>query len=354
MAPRPSLAVLCVLLVAAVGTPALAGPGETLTIENSLDVPDRVATYDGTNYTISAVRRADPGDTIRVSTTVVESDSYRVHIRNRKDDLVDSSNRLTENTTVSFNLTGYDPGTYLVGLNQDGSYRAIQPLVVRGFAVAATVPSEAQTGSEITVSADITRLRGSDDPTVQAVVGNDSHVVRVNATLRDGRYEATVSLDSLSPGTYAGYVVVRGPDRAFGEPELLGVSDRTDLDVTASDTGGTGSGGTGGGTGGSGGTGATPSGPTPTSSTESPTTTPTVSPSPTPTPGTPTSTSPTPTDGVITPRPTTSVPGTTTTAAPGSTTETPTDGTGTLQPGFGVLPSLAALVALAVLFLRRR
>jgi uncharacterized protein (TIGR03382 family) len=360
MPPRTLVALLCVLLVVTAGTPALAGPGETVSIENSLDIPDRTATYDGTDYTIAAVRLADPGDVVDVSATVVEDDPYRVHVRSSDDALVDSSNRQSDNTTVSFDLSGYDAGTYLVALNQDGSYRAIQPLVVRAFSVSADVPTSAEANAELSVSADVTRLRGSNSPTVEAIVGNDSHTVRVNATERNGGYEASVPLDELSPGTYSAYVVVTGPDRAFGEPELLGASERTNLEVRASDTGdggtggggsgGSGSGGggsvggTGGGGSGDGGTGGTSAG-TPTETTPT-----TVGPS-TPTPTT------TPTDGVITPRPTTEPAGPTgTTAAPATGTKPATPGgeSGASQPGFGPFAAFAALFALAALLARRR
>lgn len=338
-----TFAALMLSLLLVVATPVvLAAPGETLTIEDSIDIPDRTVTYDGTDYTIHAVKRADPGDVIRVSATVVEDDPYRINIRNSDDDIVESSNRLTENTTVEFNLTGYGAGTYLVGLNQDGRYRAIQPLVVRGYAVSASIPAEADPNGTLDVGGEVTHLRGDELEVAQVVIGNDTTVVRTNATREAGTFEVDVPLDALGPGTYAAYVVVQGPGEAFGEPELVGVGDRTTVELTES-----GNGGTDGGT-----TTATPT-PTPTAPPSGSTGTATT---PTPT-ATPTSTTATPTvTATTTPTPTATVsPTTTHTATPtpddvitprqSTATPTPTDTPG--QP-LGFLPPLAAVVLVAL------
>jgi len=356
MSPRRWVVLTLALLLVVVGPTVLAGPGETLTVEDSVDIPDRTATYDGEEYAITAVKRAGPGDTIRVSVTVVDDDPYRVHVRNADDDLVESSNRLTENTTVEFNLTEYESGTYLVGLNQDGRYRAIQPLLVRGYAVSASVPDEAEAGGTLDVSGEVSYLRGNESEVVQVVVGNDTTAVRTNATRDGDTFKATVPLDEFDAGTYAAYAVVQGPDEAFGEPEILGVSDRSTVELTASGSGGT-DGGTSGGTdddtdggtsgGTSGGTGTTAT-PTRTATPTETSTTPTSTPTETPTPMVATSISkPTATDDdVITPR-------TTTGTSPGATaTATPTDESGVGQP-LGLGPPLVAVALVALLAWRR-
>jgi cell division septation protein DedD len=193
---------------------------------------------------------------------------------------------------------------------------------------------------------------------VQVVVGNDSESVQVNASRTGGLdYEATVDTDALSPGTYSVYGVVRGPQELkSGDLESLGVSDRQEVTVSSTDTGGSSGGGSSGG-GSSGGGGGSMATETPTS-TATPTPnstlnrtatspTPTVTMTPTPmTTTTPTTTdttaspSPTPTDDeVVTPA--------TTSADEGSATETGG------QPGLGVIAGTVALLAGALLLTRR-
>lgn len=352
MAPRTALVVAVTALLLVASAPALSADGESLHVEGSIDIPDRTVTYDGTEFTVTAVERADPGDTIEVSAYAVDDYPYRVHVRNRENEIVDSSNRYTANTTVEFDLSGYEAGTYVVGLHQDGRYRAIHPLVVRGYAVSLDAPGEASPGDSLEATVDAEHLRGNQSDWVQVVVGNDSHAVRTNATRQGGSYEATVPLDSFSSGTYAAYAVVRGEEEAFGEPELLGVSDRSTVEVT--DDGATPTHGDATPTPTDDGTDGDPggSGPPAGDDTETPSTTPTPT-AGTGTAGTPTLTEPgagttaaTTTSEVLTPRPTTT-PGSATTPGPGS------GSTGLFGPGFGVAAALVALAGVALLARRR-
>ena len=196
-----------------------------------------------------------------------------------------------------------------------------------------------------------------------AVVGNETDDVRVNAIMNsDGSYEASVPTDELSPGSYALFATVRGPNEASsGEQEALGVSDRQDVTVESTatptptatqssntDTGGS-SGGGGGSSGGGGGSMTTTTlrstaTPTPNSTLNGTATSQTPTPTTTPMPTTTDTTappSPTPTDDdVVTPA--------TTSADGGPATETGG------QSGFGAIVGTVALLAGALLLTRRR
>jgi LPXTG-motif cell wall-anchored protein len=187
---------------------------------------------------------------------------------------------------------------------------------------------------------------------VQVVVGNDSESVQVNASRTGGLdYEATVDTDALSPGTYSVYGVVRGPQELkSSDLESLGVSDRQEVTVSSTDTGGSSGGGSSGGGSMATETPTSTATPTPNSTLNRTATslTPTVTMTPTPmTTTTPTTTdttaspSTTPTDDeVVTPA--------TTSADEGSATETGG------QPGLGVIAGTVALLAGALLLTRRR
>jgi PGF-CTERM protein len=373
------VAVVAALLVVSVGpaAPSTAAPEDyTLSIDGSIDIPDRTVTVEGSEYDVQAFGRVSPGDTIEVDVSAPAGREYRVNLYNWKIQTEDTD-AMTGSGTAVLETDGVPPGTYFVAVVEDG-YQKIFPVVIEGYDLTLSTTDTVERGSAADVSLSLTPEASTGEPNaVQVVVGNESTAMRVEATRTgSGSYEASVPTDSLSPGTYALYGVVRGDaETDSGDKVTLAVTDKEDVRVTeattatatpADDDDGSSDGGGGGGgappatatataTATPGGTAtpsasptATPSGP----ASPTPTTTATASMTTTatagagtasPTASSTTTASPTPTvteTGPVTPRQTTSQP---------STTATSGDGT-----GFGPAAALLALLAATLLLARRR
>lgn len=341
-AHRLSVLAISVLVLLSVGTPAIGGSGAdggaTITVPGSQSIPDVQVSIENEDFTVTRVKKADPGDTIDVEVTVEVADTYRVYIYNTEDQIVDDR-RGEDDATFTFDLSNYPAGTYLITVQQDGVYKAIHPLLVRGYAVSVNAPAEAAENETIDVTSETTYLRGNESEYVEVVIGNANDRLRTNLTQQaDGSYAASVSLDPLPAGEYVLIADVRGPNEAYDEQEFLGISPAQTLSI--GDSTSTSSGSTSG-----------TDEPTPTpSATPSPTPgatpSPTVSPSPastvtqSPSASPTTGPSPSPSPGVITPLPTTQVAGT---SSPSPT-----------QPGFGPLVGLIAVLLGALVVARSR
>jgi uncharacterized membrane protein YgcG len=359
--------------------------GYDIGIPGSVAIPTREVTVDETTYQVDAVAKQDSNSSYTISVSGPSDTSYNVNLYTRNSQFYQTiDSRVEGSKDITYSMPDLDPSTYYIAI-EDGGIKTIHPLVVRGYSVSASSDQTVTRGETIDASVSLSEIDdGASDPTaVQAVVGNETDMVRVDAAeASDGSYEAGLPTDELSPGTYALYAVVRGPNTtSSGDQEALGVSDRHDVTIEStatptdtptdapssgggsdSDDGDSNGGGSSGGgsSGGSSGSDATPTAtatPTPTDNvtatpteTATPTLTATATPTATPTPtttATPTVTAtatatPTPTDdGVITPA-------TPTEDGPG--TETTSDG----QSGFGTVVAAVALLAGALLLTRRR
>jgi uncharacterized protein (DUF2141 family) len=340
-----------------------------VTGSNTLPTPTETYTVEGETFTLSSINKAS-GGSLAVSVTTTSEDRYQINLYDNDKNVVQFRNA-RGSADVSFDTSGLEPGTYVVGAIQDGP-QAVHPVVVPGASVDARAPSRVGPNEPIEVEATVGGGSVSIS-SVEAVVWNGDERKR-SATTSTGGGTYTASIGGLPPGTYRVSVGVRGQERIEGERQLVGVSGGGTVTVQEDPTTTT---------------------PTPTPTTTSPTPTPTTT-TPTTTPTTPTTTSPASTTSTTTtptatptvttmptptPPSTTSPPHTTSTSASTVTsTATPptspptttspggaspsTDGPITPNPdastttagdgpGFGLVVGLLALASAAVLSLRR-
>jgi hypothetical protein len=234
MGSRVSICI--VLLLVSLGAPFVtaADSDYDLALDDTVETPPRTVTLEGDEHTVSAVGRAAPGDTLSVSVTAPSDSSYRVLLYDGDRRIVDSKNG-NGAQTVRFDLSGYEPSSYMLAVYENGDYKDVHPLVVEGYDVSVDAPSEAETGSEITVTVNGDKTEDVEDPhAVNVIVANTDQSIRATATEQSGStYEATISLDELPAGEANVYAVVRGDDSAFTDDrkELLGVSDASTLSI---------------------------------------------------------------------------------------------------------------------------
>lgn len=249
------IALTCLLAVSLTVAPISAQTGEyDITVDDSIDTPDRTLTLDGQSYTVTAVKQADPGDSISVTVNAPSGNFVEVYIYNAERQIVDSKEIEADESrpaTVSFDLSSYSTGTYTFALSYDGETKSVHPLIVRSYDVSTTAPDEATADAEITLSATLSQLRPGKKSGVEFVIANDENTLRVDASESNGSYEATVDLSSLDTGDYSTYATVRGTKQVAGNKSRLGLSQPETLSIEeASDDNGGGGGGGGGGVGG--------------------------------------------------------------------------------------------------------
>lgn len=333
-----------------------------ITLEDGFDTPNREASVEGNTFTVRGVAGVDAGETITADVTVPEEMDFRVSVRGtlNGDRVIMDSESVSNSggTTISFDTSGYEPGTYTVALRADGDYQAVYPFVVRGLETDLSVPDSVVKGDELIVDASLSNIDSDVEPTgVEIVLTGNGTSTRIDATEDDGTYTATFQTDSLEIADYQVYAATKNDSETpTGDPELVGLSSPQTVSVTngttedtatPSDDGTTGAPGAGGG------------GQTTVAGTTSSPTTSTVTDSANNSTITATSGPPTAALSETTSGSHDSVASETTSANPRSTTSTsddiltpnsntPTDspGTATSTPGFTILLTILVLVSL--------
>jgi hypothetical protein len=206
-----------------------------MTVNGSIDTPDRTVMFEGQSYNVTAVKQADPGDSVSVTIDAPSGNFVEVYIYNAERQIIDSKEIEADRSrpaTVTFDLSGYSSGSYMFTLQYDGDTKVAHPLVVRAYDVSTTAPSEANSGGQVELTATLTELRSATRSGVEFVIMNDQQTVRTDAEQTDGSYAATVNLDSLDPGEYSVYATVRGTKEVDGNTVRLGLSQPQSLTVT--------------------------------------------------------------------------------------------------------------------------
>lgn len=217
------------LLIVVGGSSSATADGYAISVSDSLDTPTRTITLSGDEYNVSAIARVKPGESFTVNVSSRPSADSRVLIFNADQQLIDQAPSEADDRLV-FTAPNppFTPGSYAISLSANGTHQTIHPLVIQGFRVTLDGPSQAEQGSTIDVTVSITRTVGQEPSTgVEIAIVNETNTFRVTATNQStGTYTVSVSLSSISSGDYRMYAAVRGTKEAFGEEELLGISDQ--------------------------------------------------------------------------------------------------------------------------------
>lgn len=237
---RRTTALIAVTLIAlslALPTVTVGASQYQITIDNSIDIPTRTTTIEGTEYQVSNVAQRNPGQSLPVDVTAPSSTSeYQVYLYNEKGDIIDTSSAKTGDGQATFQTDNLDPSSYYVAVYESGIQK-IHPVVIAGYDVTLTAPDSVTKGNSASMTVEVTRTAASDSPPrVEVVLGDETEAKRVNASLSEsGSYEATMSTADLSTGSYQVYGVVRGSqETSDGRDVVLGVSSSQTLNVTDS------------------------------------------------------------------------------------------------------------------------
>lgn len=242
--PSPLPAILCLVVVgtavvpaATAGTAANAAAGQyDVAISGSVETPARTVTFQDRTHEVVAVGVADPGETVSVDVTAPD-ESYRVYVYNGDERIVESK-RGSDDGRFSFDLSNYDPGSYVVAVYHDGEYEAIHPLVVRGYDVSVDHRGSVTAGESVDITVELTETADVAAPDgVDVALVDETRSVNATATREsETTYAASAPTDALDEGTHYVYAGVRTDETAFGERAIVGVSGASTVEVTAPDS----------------------------------------------------------------------------------------------------------------------
>jgi len=195
----------------------------SLSVDNSVDVPDRTVIVDDPDIgeiqdTITGIGRLQPGETITVNVDANPTSEYQLELMDRELNTVATSSVLMGDAVETFDTTGYDPGSYVVSVMENGDAKAVFPVVLEAYDVTVTsAPSTITTDQTLTVQADLDTIDGSEsiDRVMFAAMSDDSStgasttMTEVDTT--NDVYEASIS--GLDGGEYDMAVAVQGTEQ---------------------------------------------------------------------------------------------------------------------------------------------
>lgn len=225
-----------VLVVVALSGSGAAATEYVITVEGGIDTPDRQVSLEGSTFTVRGIAEVSPGQTITASVTKPGDGGYRVYVYGTFDgnrEIVEST-YVDSGSTVSFDTSGYPPGSYTLALHSDGDYRAIYPFIVSGATASISGPSSVESGETITMAVN-TDPTGEDVSIAAAefVLYGNGVRQRIDGTATgDGRFEASIDTSDLPTGEYTLYAVLQNDSRTSAdELEPVALSDRHTVTV---------------------------------------------------------------------------------------------------------------------------
>jgi hypothetical protein len=216
------------LLIILLSISVAGNTGYSLSGEPAIDTPTRNISFEGQDYTINAVSRITANGSVTIRATAPANKSYLVALRGPENQII-STDRQTGGGTHTFEYFGSPPkaGTYVATLEQGGTIVAVYPIIISGYRI-----SISQTDGN-TVMATISERdvqAHSSAETVQLVLASEDSTHQQRMTQVTGtKYRTTIT--GLAPGTYSGYVLVRGNKTVRRQSEILSISDTINVRV---------------------------------------------------------------------------------------------------------------------------
>lgn len=183
-----------------------------ITVEGSVDVPERAASFGNASYNVSSVGRQTIGDPINVSIAGPENDSYAAVLVDPNGTSPDVEKHLTlarGDSQLSFNTSELSPGTYFVAVKNRSGIRALQPVVVTGSEVSLFGPNCVEAGEN--ASFHVTKIEGQGENVsrVELVAFDQNRMIRTTAEReRANLYRAELPLEDVPPTDLLVYAAV--------------------------------------------------------------------------------------------------------------------------------------------------
>jgi hypothetical protein len=203
-----------------------ASAGTTISLDNTIDIPDRTVTYQGNTYEIQDMGAYSIGEAVNISINTTDIMSFQLS-------LLDKNKNFTWNHMVYYTegntavtmpadvVTA--PGTYALAVFYQGDIKAVKPVVFSNYKISVKPDSTTVApGGKLQVKVEV-----APDTTlpIKVVLSRNSSSLEysVNRT-GEGLYETEIMIPASANGSFSLYAAIETDNIIMGYPELLGVS----------------------------------------------------------------------------------------------------------------------------------
>lgn len=223
-----------IIIVLIVFSSLSASAGTTISLDNTIDIPDRTVTYQGNTYEIQDIGAYSIGENANISINTTDIKSFQLSLLDKNEDflwnyMVYYTEGREELTMPADVVT--TPGTYILAVFYQGDILAFKPVVFSNYKMSVKPDSTTVApGSKLQVKVEV--VPDTSLP-IKVVLSRNSSSLEysVNRT-REGVYETEIMIPVSAYGRFSLYSTIVSNNTVLGYPDFLGASNGVAINVT--------------------------------------------------------------------------------------------------------------------------
>lgn len=211
-----------------------ASAGTSISLDSTIDIPDRTVTYQGKTYEIQDIGTYGIGEPVKISIDVTDINSFQLSLLDKNKNLL--WNHMVYYTDgISEVIMPADvitiPGTYAFAVLYQGEIKAVKPVVFSQYklSVIPNTTAVAQGGMlqvKVSIVPDTSKL-------VKVVLVKNSTSLETAANRTGlGSYEAKIMIPGSAYGNFSLYAAMISDNIVMGYPEFTGISSGGNIFIT--------------------------------------------------------------------------------------------------------------------------
>ena len=211
-----------------------AASNTTLSIEHSIDTPDRTVFFDNQSYEIHENGFYNVGEAVNVTIITTDVNSYQVSLIDQEQNFL--WNQIVYQTEGKEEVTMpadivTTPDTYAFAVFYQGDILAIEPVIFSNYTLSLTLNTTTVAPGE-TLHVGVSAFPYTSLPIkVVLTQGSRSLEFPVNQT-SGGLYETDIKIPSSAHGNFSSYAAISSEKIKLGYPELIAIAKGEVINVT--------------------------------------------------------------------------------------------------------------------------
>jgi hypothetical protein len=211
-----------------------AASGTTISIEHSIDTPDRTIVYDNQAYEIHENGFYHVGEAVNVTIITTDVDSYQISLIDKEQNFL--WNQIIYQTEGNEKVTMPDdivaaPDTYAFAVFYQGDILAIEPVIFSNYTLSMALNTTTLAPGEM-LHVDVSAFPDT-NLSIKFVLTQGSRSIEfpVNQTSR-GIYGTDIKIPASAHGNFSSYTAISSGEIKLGYPELIAIAKGEVINVT--------------------------------------------------------------------------------------------------------------------------
>ncbi|MGB8217117.1 MAG: hypothetical protein WCE94_07430 [Candidatus Methanoperedens sp.] len=223
--------IILITVVALLISPVFAST--TISLDSTIDTPDRTITYQGKNYEILDIGSYQMGEKVNITINVTDISGFQLSLLDKNKNFI--WNYMVYYTKGNSQVDMPDnvvtvPGTYAFAVIYQGDIMAVKPVVFSRYKLS-VMPDATTVAPGETLHVKVRVAPDTGIPMKVILARNSSSLESSGNRTQEGLYEADIKLPNSANGTFSLYAALESGNIIMGSPELIGVSSGGTINV---------------------------------------------------------------------------------------------------------------------------